>query len=220
VSVLAEFYGPFKENLDTAMELMKHAKAETLPSEYVCEKCGKPMVYRFGRNGRFLSCSAYPDCEFAMPCDKAGKPQKDEQSVHPCPKCGKLMVFKNGRFGRFLGCSDYPNCKTILRLDKEGNAMPPKPPAEPAGVKCHRCKTGEFVMRQGKRGPFLGCNKFPRCRTLLGMAHLENLKKLQGEGKWPPANQEELDAILGKDKKTEKGRNIGGRKKKAIAYGE
>jgi DNA topoisomerase I len=211
VSVLQEFYGPFKENLDNAMDAMKHAKAETIPSDYTCEKCGKPMVYRFGRNGKFLSCSGYPECTSAVPCDKNGKPQKDEVSEFKCPECGKPMLVKSGRFGKFLGCSDYPNCKTIQRLSKEGQPMPKAPPAEPSGIKCHRCKTGEFVIRQSKRGPFLGCNKFPRCRTLLGIAHLDNLKKLQAEGKWPPKNQEELDAILGKDKK-EKG---AGRKKKS-----
>jgi DNA topoisomerase I len=193
---------------------MEHAKAETMPSEYICEKCGKPMVYRFGRNGKFLSCSGYPDCNFATPCDKSGKPQKDEVSEFKCPECGKPMLVKTGRFGKFLGCSDYPNCKTILRIGKDGQPMPKAPPAEPTGVKCHRCKTGEFVIRQSKRGPFMGCNKFPRCRTLLGIAHLDNLKKLQAEGKWPSKNQEELDAILGKDKKTEKG-GAAGRKKKS-----
>jgi DNA topoisomerase I len=213
MSVLKEFYGPFKEDLDKAMDEMKHAKAETMPSEYKCEKCGKPMVYRFGRNGRFLSCSGYPDCDFAVPCDKSGKPQKDEVSEFKCPECGKPMLVKSGRFGKFLGCSDYPNCKTIQRLGKDGQPMPKAPPAEPTGVKCHKCKTGEFVIRQSKRGPFLGCNKFPRCRTLLGMAHLENLKKLQAEGKWPAKNQEELDTILGRDKKTEKGGSAGRKKK-------
>ncbi|HSV27096.1 MAG TPA: DNA topoisomerase, partial [Sedimentisphaerales bacterium] len=213
IHVLEEFYGPFRENLDKATELMKHAKAEIIPSEYKCEKCGKPMVYRFGRNGRFLSCSEYPGCDFAMPCDKHGKPRKDEVSGFNCPVCGKPMLVKTGRFGRFLGCSDYPGCKTIQRLDKQGNPVPPKPPAEPTGVKCHKCKTGEFVIRQSKRGPFLGCNKFPRCRTLLGIAHLENLKGLQAEKKWPPASPDELAAILGKDRPAEKKRRPAAHKK-------
>ncbi|MCP4711895.1 MAG: type I DNA topoisomerase, partial [Planctomycetes bacterium] len=73
VQVLKEFYGPFKENLDKAHEEMKHAKAETQPSEYKCPECQQPMVYRFGKNGRFLSCGAYPDCKFAAPCDREGK---------------------------------------------------------------------------------------------------------------------------------------------------
>jgi DNA topoisomerase-1 len=86
-----------------------------------------------------------------------------------------------------------------MRLDKQGNPVPPKPPAEPSGVKCYKCKTGELVIRQSKRGPFLGCNKFPRCRTIVSMKKLDELKKLQAEGKWPPATEEELKQILASD---------------------
>ncbi|MCD6395050.1 MAG: type I DNA topoisomerase, partial [Planctomycetes bacterium] len=93
--VLDEFYGPFKENLDKATEDMKHAKAETTPSEYECPKCGKEMVYRFGKNGKFLSCSAYPECKFACPCDREGKMVKEEVSEHKCPKCDKPMIHKS-----------------------------------------------------------------------------------------------------------------------------
>ncbi|MHC4120146.1 MAG: type I DNA topoisomerase [Planctomycetota bacterium] len=200
VGVLKEFYGPFQENLDVAMAEMKHAKAETTPSEYDCPQCGKPLVYRFGKNGKFLSCSTYPDCVFACPCDKEGKMVEEAVSEHECPKCGKPMLHKRGRFGPFLGCSDYPECKTTLKLDKEGNVLPPKPPAEPTGVKCYKCKEGELVIRQGKRGPFMGCNRFPKCRTIISIKQLDNLKELQTTGKWPPATHEEADELLGRKK--------------------
>jgi DNA topoisomerase-1 len=200
LSVLREFYGPFKENLEIAQEQMKHAKAETTPSEYNCPKCEKPLVYRFGKNGKFLSCSAYPDCKFACPCDKQGKMVEEKVSEHKCPKCDKPMVHKFGRFGPFLGCGDYPNCKTILGLDKEGNVLPPKPPPEPTGIKCHKCKQGELVIRQGKRGPFMGCNKFPKCRTIVSHKEIEHLRELQEKGQWPPATLEEADIILGRKK--------------------
>ncbi len=207
LGVLREFYGPFKENLDKALEEMKHARAETTPSEYTCPDCGAALVYRFGKNGRFLSCSTYPECKFASPCDSEGRMITEEPTEHKCPNCGKPMVQKSGRFGPFLGCSDYPNCKTIQRLDKEGNIMPPKPPAEPTGVTCHKCGKGELVIRQSKKGPFLGCNKFPRCRTIISAKQLDHLKQLQAEGKWPPADKEEADAILGKtETKTKKGK--------------
>jgi DNA topoisomerase-1 len=200
--VLKEFYGPFKDSLDTAHKEMKHAKAEVTPSEYECPKCGEELVYRFGKNGRFLSCSAYPKCKFASPCDEQGKMVQAQTQVteHKCPKCGKAMVYRHGRFGPFIGCSDYPNCKTILRLDKEGNVLPPKPPPQPTGINCYKCKDGQLVVRQSKKGPFLGCNKFPRCRTIVSYKLLENLKKLQQEGKWPPQTAEEADLILGRKK--------------------
>ncbi len=206
--VLREFYGPFKVSLETATEKMEHAKAELTPSEYKCPKCGKPMVYRFGKNGKFLSCSAYPECKFACPCDSEGKMVEQKQSEQKCPKCGKPMIYRTGRFGPFLGCSDYPNCKTILNLDKDGNVMPPKPPPEPTGVKCYKCKEGELVIRQGRKGPFLGCNRFPKCRTIISIKHLDNLKQLQSEGKWPPETFEGADQILGRKKRKPAARKV------------
>jgi DNA topoisomerase-1 len=203
LGVLKDFYGPFKESLEKAQAEMKHAKAETTPSEYKCPTCGKPLVYRFGKNGKFLSCSTYPDCTFACPCDKDGKMVEEKLTEHECPQCGKPMVHKNGRFGPFLGCSDYPECKTTLKLDKEGNVLPPKPPAEPTGIKCHKCKSGELVIRQGKKGPFMGCNRFPKCRTIVSIKQLDHLKQLQSEGQWPPETIEQADEILGRKKTKE-----------------
>lgn len=200
IAVLHEFYDPFKQNLDRATEQMKHAKAETEPSEYKCPECGAAMVYRFGKNGRFLSCSAYPKCKFGCACDRDGKMVAEKVSEHKCPACGKPMVYRKGRFGRFLGCSDYPNCKTILGLDKEGNVLPPKAPPEPTGIKCHKCRDGELVIRRSKKGPFLGCNRFPRCRTIVSIKELDRLKTLQSQGKWPPKTIEEADSILGRKK--------------------
>ncbi|MBU1260534.1 MAG: type I DNA topoisomerase [Planctomycetes bacterium] len=200
--VLKEFYGPFEKNLKIAGEQMQHAKAETTPSEYTCPKCGKPLVYRFGKNGKFLSCSAYPECKFANPCDKEGKMVVDEVTEHKCPNCGKPMVKKRSRFGVFLGCSDYPECKTAQRIDKDGNIVPPKAPPEPTGIKCYKCDQGELVIRQSKKGPFLGCNKFPRCRTIISFKKLDELKELQSKGQWPPSSWEKADELLGRTKKT------------------
>ena len=198
--VLRDFYGPFKENLDTATEQMKHAKAEVTPSEYKCPDCEKELVYRFGKNGKFLSCSDYPACKFSAPCDKDGKMIEEKVSEHKCSACGRQMMYKNGRFGPFLGCSGYPDCKTILNIDKAGNVLPPKPPPEPTEIKCHKCKEGMLVIRQGKKGPFLGCGRFPKCRTIISIKQLDHLKKIQSEGQWPPKTLEEADLLLGRKK--------------------
>ncbi len=198
--VLNDFYGPFKEQLENAQLKMVHAKAEATPSEYTCPDCGKQLMYKFGKNGRFLSCSGYPECKFASPCDKEGKMIRNEVTEHKCPNCSKPMIRKTGRFGTFLGCSDYPNCKTTQKLDKEGNVLPAKPKPEPTGVKCYKCKQGELVIRQSKRGPFLGCNRFPRCRTIVAVKELDRLKELQAAGQWPPQNAEQADKILGRTK--------------------
>jgi DNA topoisomerase-1 len=204
LSVLNEFYGPFKKNLDTALAEMKHAKAEVTPSEYECPQCGKTLVYRFGKNGRFLSCSEYPTCKFACPCDSEGKMVEQKQTDHKCPNCGKPMISRRSRFGPFLGCADYPKCKTTLRIDKKGNVLEPKKPPEPTGIKCHKCKQGELVVRQSKRGPFLGCNRFPKCRTIVNISQLDHLKELQAAGKWPPETPEQVDELLGRTKTAKK----------------
>lgn len=200
VTVLKEFYGPFSENLKIASKEMTHAKAEETPSEYNCPKCGSVLNYRLGKNGKFLSCSKYPDCKFASPCDSDGKMVKDEFVDHKCPTCGKQMVKKVGRFGPFISCSDYPNCKTILKIDKEGNIKEPSPPPIPTGITCHKCKKGELVLRASKKGDFLGCNRFPRCRTIVSGKMTETLQQLQKDGKWPPDSEQEVDEILGRKK--------------------
>jgi DNA topoisomerase-1 len=204
VRVLNEFYGPFKKSIETATAQMQHAKAETTPSDYECPRCGEKLVYRFGKKGRFLSCSTYPKCKFAWPCDKEGKMVEQQVSEQKCPKCGKPMIVRSGRFGRFLGCSDYPNCKTIVRLDKEGNVAPPKAPPEQTGIKCYKCGQGELVIRKSRKGPFMGCNRYPKCRTIVSIKQKDELLKLQSQGKWPPKTIEEADAILSRKKPASK----------------
>ncbi|MFA5553844.1 MAG: topoisomerase DNA-binding C4 zinc finger domain-containing protein [Phycisphaerae bacterium] len=125
-------------------------------------------------------------------------------SEHKCPNCGKDMLVKRGRFGEFLGCSGYPECKTILNLDKDGNIKPPKPPAEPTGISCYKCKQGELVIRQSRKGPFLGCNRFPRCRTIVSVQKIDELKELQAKGQWPPKTAAEADEVLGRNQAEKK----------------
>jgi DNA topoisomerase-1 len=197
VKVLREFYDPFSKSLKVASEEMTHAKAEMQPSEYTCTKCGANMVYRLGKNGRFLSCSKYPECKFACPCDNEGKMVQEVVTEHQCPNCGKPMIVKRGRFGSFLGCSDYPTCKTIVNIDKDGKPKPPKEPPVSTGVTCHKCGKGELVIRQSKRGPFMGCNRFPRCRTIVKADKLDMLKDLQSKGQWPPKDEAKAKEILG-----------------------
>ena len=214
VDVLKEFYGPFKENLDRAHEEMNHAKSETQPSEYKCPECESPMVYRFGKNGRFLSCSTYPECKYAAPCDREGKMTEPQETEHKCPKCGQAMILRKGRFGEFLGCSAYPDCKTTQQMDKEGNVLPPKPDPKPSGIRCYKCEEGELVIRESKRGPFLGCGRFPKCRTIISIKQLDHLKELQEKGVWPPKTYEEADELLGRTKKREKDKSKSTSKKK------
>lgn len=188
VAVVTDFYAPLARDLETAEERMTHARAEALPSEYKCPKCGAMMAYKLSKRGkRFLSCSTYPVCDGIQNVDREGKPVQLEVTEYMCPVCGKPMIKRMGRFGAFFGCSGYPECKTIQAADrKTGLPLPVKPPPEDTGLKCPKCGKKNILKRGGKRGDFLSCGGYPRCRLTLPAERLEEFKALNAEGKWPP----------------------------------
>ncbi len=176
IKTLKDFYGPFHETVDGALDKIEHAGGAASP--YKCDKCGSPMVYRISKNGFFLSCSNYPACDGIKSVDKQGKPKLQEKSDIKCPNCGREMRKMRGRFGEFLGCSGYMvkkadgarECETIINLDKEGKPMPPKAKIV-TPVKCEKCGSA-MILRDSKRGPFLGCSSFPKCRATRQAAKL------------------------------------------------
>src|SRR5258706_839338 len=191
VKLLQDFYGPFHANVEGALDKLDHAGGT--PSPYACLKCDRPMCYRISKNGFFLSCTGYPACDGTQPVDQQGKPQMREVSEHKCPECGKEMIKRKGRFGQFLGCSGYPDCKTIINIDKEGKPLPPKAKPIPTAVKCEKCG-GQMVLRDGKRGPWLGCATFPKCRGIKTMAKLPREELKHVESLLPAVKQAAADA--------------------------
>ncbi|MDP6635817.1 MAG: type I DNA topoisomerase [Phycisphaerae bacterium] len=168
VEILKRFYGPFHENLEKAAEEMIHVQAESEPSEYKCEKCGKQMAYRLNKSGRYLSCMGYPDCKSTMPVDEDGKPARPALTDIACPTCEKPLQMRKGRYGPFLSCSDYPDCKSIVNLDRKGGVkLPSAPPLLIEELKCAKCDS-PLNLRRSKRGPWLSCSAFPKCRGRLG----------------------------------------------------
>jgi len=190
IEMLSRFYGPFSEALEKAHEELSHAKAEIIPApeEYRCETCGSSLVYRFGKNGRFLSCSRYPDCTYAVPCDREGRPKFAEFVNIACPVTGRPMVKKSGRFGDFLATpleegEVAGETGVIINIDKKGFATPKAPPALETDLPCPTCQS-PLNLRDGARGPWLGCSRFPKCR---------------GRGKWSELTEEkqkELELAL------------------------
>ncbi len=147
LQVVHEFYEPFNQVV-TAAEENKDSIKETLQetTEEICPKCGKQLIIRWGRNGKFMACSGYPDCKHTKPLEV-----QEVATGEKCENCGKDMVVKVGRYGRFIACSGYPDCK---------NAKP-----FPIGVPCLKegC-IGQVVERRSKRGrTFYGCNRYPEC---------------------------------------------------------
>ena len=159
VPMLEEFYFPFKKTLDEAQVKMPRVKVEE-PTDEVCDKCNSPMVIKTGRFGRFLACSAFPECRNTKQLGSDGaKAAPDEPIDEVCDKCGNAMVIKTGRFGKFVSCSTYPKCR---------NTMPMK-----TGVPCPRCG-GDLVERRskGKGRIFYGCANYPTCDFLVSQRPL------------------------------------------------
>jgi DNA topoisomerase-1 len=139
------------------------------PTEYTCDKCRKPMVLREGRRGPFLSCSGYPKCKNTKDVDASGNPIPDLGVL--CEKCQSPMAVRKGPRGPFLGCTAYPKCRGTKQLTEELRAKlnlpapPPKKevPAVEVTQTCPEC-SGPMKLRPGRKGWFLGCGKFPRCK--------------------------------------------------------
>ncbi|MBN4060244.1 type I DNA topoisomerase [Planctomycetaceae bacterium AH-315-I19] len=182
VKVLEDFYGPFKEKLERAHEEMVHAKAEIRPApeEFKCDDCGASTVYRFGKSGRFLSCSTYPTCKFACPVDREGNPKPIETTDIACHLCKSPMIKRSGRFGPFLGCSAYPECTGILKFDKTGHVVPPAVPPLKTDLACTKCES-PLNLRNGARGPWLSCSAFPKCRGRGKWTEMEEKTKTKWE---------------------------------------
>ncbi len=157
IDVIKEFYSRFREDLERAKQEMQTVKGQEEPTDIPCKKCGRMMVIKWGKNGKFLACPGYPECKTTMDfrVDEKGKivPVENTEYVEQkCPNCGGPMVIKSGRFGRFIACSRYPECKTTLPLS--------------TGVPCPEegCN-GVLVERRSKRGrTFYGCSKYPACK--------------------------------------------------------
>jgi DNA topoisomerase-1 len=166
---LSEFYTKFKKDLRVAEREMADIKGEGIPTEVKCEKCGKPMVIRLGRNGQFLSCTGYPDCDGTsdLPPELAAKyssagPPAPEVPEQTCEKCGKPMAVKRGRFGFFLACTGYPECRNTKRIVmKEGAATAVSDTL--LEEKCPECGSN-LALKHGRYGQFTACSNYPKCK--------------------------------------------------------
>jgi DNA topoisomerase-1 len=169
--VCREFYGPFKKNLtEKEASVEKQVEVSTTP----CPHCGKPMIIKFGRMGKFLACPE-PGVKVTLPMPEEAaqiKALEEKTKDERCPICGKPMKVTRGRFGFFLGCTDYPKCKGIMKIWNK------------TGFKCPNCKTGDIVEKKsrGRGKPFYACTRYPDCAFIMN-------KK--------PESEEELQAALG-----------------------
>jgi DNA topoisomerase-1 len=167
---LTEFYGKFEQNLDYAQKHMENIKRMEKPTDEKCEKCGSPLVIKWGKHGSFFACSSYDkkdpnSCTFTkenpidLPDLETADVQETEQEEF-CENCGRTMVLKRGRFGQFMACTGYPECKTTRRLDQAK-----KVPDVPLDEKCPECQR-TLVLRHGRFGEFVSCSGYPDCKWI------------------------------------------------------
>ncbi len=150
VKPVREFYARMTEDLKTAW------KSDPQATDQACPQCGSPLRERWGRFGKFLACSGYPQCKFTQVLNDNGRGQAEEVATgETCDRCGKPMVIREGRYGKFLACRGYPECKNTKPLT--------------TGIGCPQDGCGgQLVERRSRRGKaYYACSKYPACRFIL-----------------------------------------------------
>ena len=154
IPILKEFWSPFKTLVDDVKENVQRSDVTQEKIEEKCPTCGKQLSIRLGKRGRFIGCTAYPECDYTR--NLAGDDKKDQEVVEGrvCPDCESPLVVRYGKYGKFIGCSSYPKCKFIEPLEKP----------EDTAVVCPKCKKGNILKRKSRRGKiFFSCSRYPDC---------------------------------------------------------
>jgi DNA topoisomerase-1 len=164
VAAVREFYTPFTKDMELAQNIPGPKDVVEPPTDIPCEKCGRMMEIKWGRNGKFLACPGYkdePPCKNTQNFERLDDgtikivPKIEETTDEKCEKCGSPMVVKTGRFGKFLACSGYPACKTTKAIA--------------LGVKCPQPGCGgDLVQKRTRKGRnFYACSRYPQCEYAL-----------------------------------------------------
>lgn len=155
VPVLDRFWGPFKDLIDHATENVKRSDVTQEKLDEKCPKCGEVLSIRLGKRGRFIGCTAYPECDYTRSMDDSEDSEPTIVKDRKCPECEHDLVVKVGRYGKFIGCSNYPNCKHMEPLEKPKDT----------GVQCPQCSKGNILQRKSRRGKlFYSCERYPDCK--------------------------------------------------------
>jgi DNA topoisomerase-1 len=162
-AAMAEFYERFDRDLKHAEEHMTDIKRMEKPTDLTCEKCGKPLVIKWGKHGSFIACTGYPECTYTRELtvdlpdvDKADLSEQADEEY--CENCGRPMVLKKGRFGTFYACTGYPDCKTTKPIGGQQ-----KKADQPLDEKCPQCGS-QLALKTGRFGEFTACSNYPTCK--------------------------------------------------------
>jgi len=158
-AAMGEFYEKFSADLERAAVQMTDIKRMEKPTDFICDKCGKAMVIKWGRHGSFIACTGYPECTSTRELPTTQTEDLGEQGEDEyCPNCGRPMVLKKGRFGQFMACTGYPDCKTTRQLGQAEKKADTK-----LDELCPQCGKN-LVMKSGRFGEFTACSDYPTCK--------------------------------------------------------
>lgn len=158
--VMQQFWKGFDKEVK-AKEDIPRAELTAENLDEICPKCkAHQLQIKFGKRGRFIACSGYPDCDYTRnvneTAEEAAKAAEEPTIVEgrSCPKCEGQLVYKRGRYGKFIGCANYPKCKYIEPLEKPKDT----------GIECPKCHKGSLIERKSRYGKlFYSCNTYPDC---------------------------------------------------------
>ena len=159
VKTLKEFYGPFTKDVQSKADIEKVTNLGDAPKEFKCPECDGPMVIKLAKNGKFMSCAKFPECNGARTIE-GEELEGPKETGEPCPECGNPLVERDGKFGRFIACSNYPKCK-FVKKDEELERQ------NSTGVNCTECKNGLMMKRVGRFGEFYSCSNYPDCKLAI-----------------------------------------------------
>jgi DNA topoisomerase-1 len=159
IPAIKQFWDPFIALLRRKDQEVKKEDVTTEKTDKICPECGKELVIKLGRAGRFLACSGFPDCRHTEALNSDGQEAEEpEISDEKCDKCDSPMLIKTGRYGKFLACSGYPKCKNIQPLEKPKSTE----------IACPECGEGEMMEKKSRYGKiFYSCNRYPKCKYAL-----------------------------------------------------
>ncbi len=168
--ILSDFYGFFREKVKE--ETKRPAEPVPADLQYKCPTCGSDMIIKLGKNGKFMSCSRFPECEGALTME--GREMEGPKEIgESCPECGGALIEREGKYGKFISCSNYPKCKYIRKDENEEKAGG-------TGVACPKCKKGEMTEKRGRFGVFYSCNNYPKCKYAIKAKPTGNTCKICG----------------------------------------
>lgn len=157
VPLMETFWSPFAHLVKEIETNVQRKDVTQEAMEEACPECGEKLSIRLGKRGRFIGCTAYPECSYTRNLDGSAASSQEPEFVpdRNCDDCGKPLVFKHGRYGKFIGCSGYPDCKHIEPIEKPDDT----------GVECVECHKGSMLKRRSRRGKiFYSCSKYPDCK--------------------------------------------------------